>query len=164
MYARRIDKNDLRRGMFALHCVDFQHAMDAVACGLRLARNNGDFLADQRIHQCGLAGIRPAKDQKQIQNVEAYPLVSTNAVRAIGVAGWWRAFFSPSGRGIHDKIDSREDGDQSRVNVLLWNVMLRGLGVEAGEGLGGRARAQVKPSHISKARCGAPDVRCEPLA
>ena len=60
--ARRIHKNDLRRGMNLLARSHFQHADDAVARGLRLGRDNGDLFAGERVQQRAFAGIGPAEN------------------------------------------------------------------------------------------------------
>src|SRR5438093_12142616 len=50
MNARRIEKNNLaiRPG---------HDSPDDASCGLRLIRNDGNFLADEMIEQCGFSGI-----------------------------------------------------------------------------------------------------------
>ena len=52
---RRIQQHKLR-----IAAVD--HAVNAVACGLRLVGHNGDLLAHQGVGQAGLAHIGPAAD------------------------------------------------------------------------------------------------------
>ena len=53
--ARRVEQDILR--IAAVH-----DAVDAVARGLRLAGDDGDLLAHQRVCQTGLADVRPAAD------------------------------------------------------------------------------------------------------
>ncbi len=50
--ARRIHEHDL-------HVVARQDAQLAQTCGLRLGADDGDLLAQQRVHQRGLAHVRP---------------------------------------------------------------------------------------------------------
>ena len=51
--AGRVDENDLR-------VVAIQDALNAIARGLRLGRNDGDFAADERIDERGFAGVGAA--------------------------------------------------------------------------------------------------------
>ena len=60
--AGRIHKYDLRRRMFAFALGDLDHSVDTGARGLRFGRDDCDLLADERIQQCGLAGVGPADD------------------------------------------------------------------------------------------------------
>ena len=53
--AGRIDQDDLR--VVAIH-----DALDAIARGLRLGRNDRDLAADERVHQRGFAGVGTADD------------------------------------------------------------------------------------------------------
>ena len=53
---RRVDEDVLR-------VFQRMNAGDAMARGLRLARRDTDFLADQRVHQRGLADVRAADDR-----------------------------------------------------------------------------------------------------
>ena len=55
MNAGRIDQDDLR--VFAV-----QNSLDAIAGGLRLRRNDGDFAADQRVYERGFARVGAADD------------------------------------------------------------------------------------------------------
>ena len=61
MYARRIDKNGLRACSPAVG-EDVDYAENAIAGGLRLGANDGQFLARQRIQQGRFSGIRPAEN------------------------------------------------------------------------------------------------------
>ena len=61
MHAGRIDEHDLP-GLASLLLRDVDNAEDSVARGLGLRRNNGQFLADQRIQQSTLAGIGAAEN------------------------------------------------------------------------------------------------------
>src|ERR1700734_2731057 len=56
--AGRIYEDDLR-------VVTIQNALNAVASGLRLRRNDSDFLADQRVYKRGLARIRAANNRDE---------------------------------------------------------------------------------------------------
>ena len=61
MNARGVDENDLaaQPAFLSGHVDDPQ---DAVAGGLRLGADDGQFLADQRIEQRGFAGVGTAQD------------------------------------------------------------------------------------------------------
>jgi len=91
--------------MLALHRVHLQHPVDAVAGGLRLARDNGDFLATSEFTSVDLPAFgRPGS--KQTQNEVAYPLVSTIAARTIGITQETGAHSSKqSVAEIHDEIE-----------------------------------------------------------
>src|SRR5579884_3033939 len=55
---RRVDEHDLR-------IVAIDNALNAIASGLRLGRDDGYFSPDQRVHQGGLAGVRAANDSDE---------------------------------------------------------------------------------------------------
>ena len=62
-----VDQDDLRGevagdAFFLLARGDFEDALDAGACGLRLVRDDGKLLAEQRVEQGGLAGVGAADD------------------------------------------------------------------------------------------------------
>ncbi len=60
--ARRVHKDNLRRGMDLLARGHLQHADDAVARRLRFGRDNGDLFARKGVHQRAFAGIGPAEN------------------------------------------------------------------------------------------------------
>jgi hypothetical protein len=61
VHARGVDENDLPRRPLAL-AFDIHDALDPITRGLRLASYDGQFLADQRIQQRGLACVGTADD------------------------------------------------------------------------------------------------------
>ena len=54
----RIDKNDLR-------VVAIQDSLDTIARGLRLGRDDGDFLTDQRVYESGFARVWAANNRDE---------------------------------------------------------------------------------------------------
>src|SRR6185369_15482480 len=56
--AGRVDENDLTFG-------SGNDALDAVAGGLRLGGDDGDFLADEAVEERGFAGVRAADDSDE---------------------------------------------------------------------------------------------------
>src|SRR5208337_3848251 len=59
--SRRVDEHDLP-GLAAFLLGDVDDSENAVARGLRLGRNNGQLLADQRVQQCAFARVRAAEN------------------------------------------------------------------------------------------------------
>ncbi len=55
MHSRRINQDDLR--FRTIH-----DSENAISRGLRLRRDNSDFLADQPVYKCGLPGVGPPKN------------------------------------------------------------------------------------------------------
>ena len=62
VHAGRINENDLASGTLAFG-LDVENALDVHARGLRLFRDDGDFLADQRIEQRAFTGVGTADDR-----------------------------------------------------------------------------------------------------
>ena len=60
--AGRIDKDDLRCRMLALARRHLDHSGDAVAGGLRLGGDDGDFFAGEGVEQRAFAGVGPAEN------------------------------------------------------------------------------------------------------
>ena len=61
MHARSINQHDLCAAL-ALNLGQVHDALDPVACGLRLGRDDGQLLAHERIEQGGLASVRTTED------------------------------------------------------------------------------------------------------
>ena len=61
VYAGSVDKDELAGGMLG-RALDVDDAGDAAARGLRLVGDDGEFFANQRVEQGGLARVGTADD------------------------------------------------------------------------------------------------------
>ena len=62
VHSRSIDQHDLRRRRLPFALGNVNDALNAVARGLRLGRDDGQLLAHQRIEQRGLARVGAAEN------------------------------------------------------------------------------------------------------
>src|SRR5689334_5132199 len=62
VHAGRIDKNNLASWALPFW-LDVENSLDVHARGLRLFRNDGDFLADQRVEQRAFTGVGAADNR-----------------------------------------------------------------------------------------------------